>query len=155
MFEHVFDSVNASGTRMTERKPPKVSWGSWVEHQIREAEKKGSFDNLPGKGKPIPGLAEPHDHMRWVAEKLRRENLSAAAILPPALALAKEVEDLPALLAAQKTERAVRTVLEDLNRRILQAHRRPQEGPPMRVMTRDVEALVTEWYEKRKKPKDS
>jgi hypothetical protein len=33
---------------MTERKPPGVSFESWVEKQIREAADRGEFDNLPG-----------------------------------------------------------------------------------------------------------
>ncbi|MGX7679034.1 DnaJ family domain-containing protein [Jatrophihabitans sp. DSM 45814] len=132
---------------MTKRKPPNVSWGDWVEHQIRDAQNRGGFDDLPGKGKPLPSLKEPHDDMAWIAAKLRRENLSIAAILPPSLALAKEVEDLPERLAKEKSEAAVRAVVLDLNERILQAHRRPQEGPPMRVMTRDVERVVQDWRE--------
>ncbi|MDQ6671885.1 MAG: DUF1992 domain-containing protein, partial [Chloroflexota bacterium] len=29
-------------------------WESAVEQQIREAQERGDFDNLPGKGKPLP-----------------------------------------------------------------------------------------------------
>ena len=134
---------------MTERKPPRVSWSGWIEQQIRGAERRGSFENLPGAGKPIPGLREPHDDMAWIAAKLRRENLPIAAILPPSLALAKEVEDLPERLAAEKSEAAVRRVVEDLNDRILKAHRRPQEGPPLRVMAQDVDKRVAAWREAR------
>jgi hypothetical protein len=39
--------------------------------------------------------------------------------------------------------------LEDLNDRIVKAHRRPQEGPPLRVMAQDVEKRVTAWREAR------
>jgi hypothetical protein len=134
---------------MTERKPPNVSVGNWVERQIRDAQQRGSFDNLPGAGKPIPGLNEPQHELSWVAAKLRLENVPIAAILPPSLALAKEVEDFPDRLAQEKSEMVVRRLIEDLNQRILQAHRRPQEGPPLRVMTRDVEKLVEAWRERR------
>ena len=85
--------------------------------------------------------------MTCLAAKLRRENLPIAAILPPALALAKEVEDLPVRLAKEKSERTVRALVEDLNERILQAHRRPQVGPPMRVMTQDIDRVVAAWRE--------
>ncbi|WP_037834016.1 DnaJ family domain-containing protein, partial [Streptomyces sp. NRRL S-481] len=37
---------------MTERKPPGVDFGSWVDKQIRDAETRGEFDRLPGAGKP-------------------------------------------------------------------------------------------------------
>ena len=32
---------------MTERKPPGVSWESWFEEQIRQAQEEGAFENLP------------------------------------------------------------------------------------------------------------
>jgi hypothetical protein len=35
---------------VSERKPPGVSWESWVDKQIREAQDKGEFDDLPGHG---------------------------------------------------------------------------------------------------------
>jgi len=43
---------------MTERKPPGVSWESWFEEQIRQAQEGGAFENLPGAGKPLPDLEE-------------------------------------------------------------------------------------------------
>jgi len=39
-------------TDVTERKPPGVSWESWLEEQIRRAREDGAFDNLVGAGKP-------------------------------------------------------------------------------------------------------
>lgn len=137
---------------MTDRKPSNVSIGGWVEGQILRAQRRGEFDNLPGQGEPLRGLNEPHDDMTWIAAKLRRENLSVTAVLPPSLALAKEVEDLPGLLARERSEKNVRAIVTDLNDRILAAHRRPQEGPPMRVMTRDVEKVVAAWREGRGLP---
>ncbi|MFL6219846.1 MAG: DUF1992 domain-containing protein, partial [Actinomycetes bacterium] len=80
---------------MTDRKPPGVGFGTWVERRIREAAERGEFDNLPGAGKPIADLDKPHDELWWVKDKLRRENLS---YLPPTIALRKEAED--ALAAA-------------------------------------------------------
>jgi Domain of unknown function (DUF1992) len=130
---------------MTARKPPRVSVTTWVERQIRDAQNRGVFDDLPGKGKPIPGLDRPWDSLTWVAALLHREDLPLNAVLPAALALAKEVEDLPARLAVQRSEAAVREIVEDLNQRIRQAHRRPQVGPPLTVMPRDVEKTVAAW----------
>ena len=130
---------------MTKRKPPNVSFPDWIERQIKTAEAEGAFDNLPGAGKPIPGLNRPRDEMSWVADYLRRENVDAAALLPPALALAKEVEDLPLRLSRAHSERQVREIVDDLNQRILRAHRMPQLGPPVRVRTVDVDAAISEW----------
>ena len=53
---------------MTERKSPGASWESWVEQKIRAGMEDGAFENLPGKGKPIPGLTEAHDDDWWIVE---------------------------------------------------------------------------------------
>ena len=80
---------------MTDRKPPGIDFGTWVEHKIREAAERGAFDNLPGAGKPIPDLDTPHDEQWWIKRKLRDEGL---AHLPRTIALRKEAEQ--ALAAA-------------------------------------------------------
>jgi DnaJ-like protein len=128
---------------VTERKPPQLSVPAWVERQIRAAEQSGAFDDLPGKGRPIPDLGRKHDDMAWVADYLRRENVDAAELLPPALALAKEVEQLPERLAREASEARVRRHIETLNARIHSAYARPHlSGPPMRVRPVDLEAAV-------------
>ncbi|RKS77463.1 uncharacterized protein DUF1992 [Motilibacter peucedani] len=130
---------------MTGRKPPGVPVETWVERQIREAQERGSFDGLPGTGKPIEGLGQPRHELAWVAEKVHREQLPVGGILPPSLALAKEVEDLPERLARERSERKVRELVEDLDVRIRAAVRGPQVGPPLRVGVQDVEAHVARW----------
>ena len=74
---------------MTERKPPGVSWESWFEEQIRQAQEEGAFENLPGAGKPLPDLEESYDPDWWVKKLIRREKVS---VLPPALELLRQVE---------------------------------------------------------------
>ena len=128
-----------------ERKPPTMSFPDWVEHQVRSAQAAGAFDNLPGMGKPIPGVDRPQDEMAWVANYLRRENVDIASVLPPALALAKEVEDLPERLAKERSQARVRGVIADLNERIDRAHQQPQLVPPMRVRMVNVDQAVAEW----------
>jgi hypothetical protein len=134
---------------MTERKPPGVSFETWVERQIREATERGEFDNLPGAGKPIADLDKPHDELWWVKEKLRRENLS---YLPPTIALRKEAED--ALLAASQaaSEAQVRRIVADINRKILEGSRKAASGPPLNLMPFDVERVVRTWRERRAPP---
>jgi hypothetical protein len=134
---------------MTERKPPGVSFETWVERQIREATERGEFDNLPGAGKPIADLDKPHDELWWVKEKLRRENLS---YLPPTIALRKEAED--ALLAASQaaSEAQVRRIVADINRKILDGNRKAASGPPLNLMPFDVERVVRTWRERRAPP---
>jgi DnaJ family protein C protein 28 len=42
-------------------KPEKTtSWESWIDQQIREAQERGAFDNLPGKGKPLDLTPNPY-----------------------------------------------------------------------------------------------
>jgi hypothetical protein len=134
---------------MTERKPPGVSFETWVERQIREATERGEFDNLPGAGKPIADLDKPHDELWWVKEKLRRENLS---YLPPTIALRKEAED--ALLAASQaaSEAQVRRIVADINRKILEGNRKAASGPPLNLMPFDVERVVRTWRDRRAPP---
>ncbi|MDT4946746.1 MAG: hypothetical protein QOH14_3479 [Pseudonocardiales bacterium] len=130
---------------MTQRKPSSSSFPDWVEHQIRTAQADGAFDNLPGAGKPIPGIDEPQHELSWVASYLRREDADVAGLLPPALALAKEVEALPERLVRERSESCVRGIVEDLNERIRAAQRAPQVGPPMRVTTVSLDDAVAQW----------
>jgi hypothetical protein len=130
---------------VTERKPPGLSTGSWIDTQIRRAQEAGEFDDLPGMGKPIPGLHAPETDLDYLAKIARRENLDVTAFLPPALALAKEVEQLPDVLRAEYVESRVRERIADLNTRIEKAIRAPQQGPPMRTRPVDVEATVEAW----------
>ena len=131
---------------MTERKPPGVSFETWVDRQIREATEQGAFDDLPGAGKPIPGLNEPYDEMWWVREKMRREQLS---FLPPSLALRKRAEDALAAAARGESEADVRRIVADINREIEDALRKPLSGPPLNLLPYDVERIVRDWRGRR------
>jgi hypothetical protein len=130
-----------------------MSFPDWVEQQIRAAEDDGAFDHLPGKGKPIPRIGAPRDDMAWIANKLRAENVDIGDVLPPALALAREVELLPDRLQRITSEARVREIVTDLNDRIRRAHLAPQVGPPMRVGRVDVDEAVAQWRASRPVPK--
>jgi hypothetical protein len=130
---------------MTERKPPGVGFETWVERQIREATKRGEFDNLPGAGKPIAGLDEPHDELWWVKRKLRRENFS---YLPPTMALRKEAEDALEAASRAASEVEVRRIVADINTRIVEGNRKAASGPPLNLMPFDVERVVTAWRDR-------
>jgi hypothetical protein len=127
---------------VTQRKPPGATWESWVDHQIRAGLERGEFDNLPGKGKPLPGIDEHHDEDWWLKAKLRSERLS---YLPPTLAIRKEVEEAREVIAAASNETVVRRILVDINERIRDINRRGAEGPPSMVMPLDEEAVVAAW----------
>lgn len=127
---------------MTERKPAWMTYESWVDKQIREAGDRGEFDNLPGAGKPIPGIDEPADELWWVRAYLKREQLS---YLPPSLLLRKEHEDVLAAIPKAPSEHAVRTALGRLNEKITAAIRIPLPGPPLNLHPVDVEEQVRRW----------
>jgi hypothetical protein len=114
----------------------------WVDLQVRQAIDRGDFDNLPGAGKPLR-LTDQHDPDWWLKGLIEREQITA--VLPPALALRKEDAELEAQLDRETTEVVVRRVLEDFNRRVIDARRQLQGGPPVVTPTRDVDAEVEAW----------
>jgi hypothetical protein len=128
-------------------RPDQPRFENWVERQIREATERGEFDNLPGQGQPIPGLTGRDDEDWWVKGFLEREKLPMP--LPTSLALRKEVADLQETLADVRDERVVRAIITDLNRRIVDSHRRRVDGPPVVIKPVDVEQAVTEWRARR------
>ncbi|WP_436775055.1 DUF1992 domain-containing protein [Yinghuangia sp. YIM S09857] len=130
---------------MTERKPPDVSFDSWVDRQIHEARERGDFDNLPGAGRPLAAADAPYDETWWLKEKLRGEGI---AVLPPALRLRKEAEDaLPAALRA-RSEREARTIIGEVNDKIVKHLRMPPPGPILNVKPFDVEEVAAAWRER-------
>jgi hypothetical protein len=124
-----------------------VPYESWVERQIREATERGEFDNLPGAGRPIPGLNGRDDEDWWVKGFLEREKIPMP--LPTSLALRKEVAELPQTLAEVRDEAEVRRLVADLNERIRDSHRRKVDGPALVLRPVDVEATVAEWRRNR------
>ncbi|HWH99250.1 MAG TPA: DUF1992 domain-containing protein [Propionibacteriaceae bacterium] len=124
-----------------------MRYESWVERQVREAIERGEFDNVPGAGRPLPGINGREDENWWVKGLLEREQLPMP--LPTSLALRREVADLTQTLADVSDERTVRAIIEDLNRRIRDSHRRRVDGPPIVVKPVDVEQTVTDWQRSR------
>jgi hypothetical protein len=127
---------------MTERKPPGITWESWIDRQIRRARERGAFDDLPGTGRPIPDLDKPFDQQWWVKDKLRREDLS---YMSPSVALRKEAHDaLDAALDAD-SEAEVRKIVADINERIREANSKGIRGPSLMLVPYDVERVVRDW----------
>src|SRR5580765_8688179 len=93
------------GGDMSERKPPGVSTGSWIEAQISAAMQEGAFDNLPGAGKPLPNSGQGYDPDRWVKQLIEREG---AYMTPPSLELRRKVERELAAIDALDDEGTVR-----------------------------------------------
>jgi hypothetical protein len=120
--------------------------GLWVELQVRRAMERGDFDNLPGAGKPLK-LPDTHDPDWWVKRLIEREKLSGVA--PPAIGLRREDAELDETLDREATETGVRRIVDDFNRRVVEARRQLQGGPPVVTKTRDPDDEVERWRARR------
>lgn len=133
---------------MTERKPAGMPYESWVDKQIREAEERGAFADLPGKGKPLPGHGKRYDEDWWLRGYLERENVPVDVMLPEPLRLRREVHRLAETVRPLRTEEQVRDVVRELNLRIV-AHLRAGGGPRVPVAPVDADAVVARWRDDR------
>lgn len=122
-----------------------MQYESWIDRQIREAQERGAFDNLPGAGRPLH-LDDDDDW--WIKAKIKRENLEPA--LPGPLLLRREVERVQQTLADVTTEPAARQILEDLNDRVREHYARPSSGPVIVVRLVDVTAELDAWRRQRR-----
>ena len=118
----------------------------WVDLQVQKAIERGAFDNRPGQGKPLPPLDDDPDW--WLKKLIERERITG--VLPEALQLRKDDAELDGLLDRQGSEAVVRELLEGFNKRVINARRQLQGGPPVVTPLRDVEAEVTAWRERRR-----
>ena len=87
-----------------------------VEERIREAQRKGEFDNLEGSGKPLDLAAD-----QTVAEELRLayKILKNADCLPPEVELKKEIRQTEELLAGMGETAEKYRMMKKLNYLIL------------------------------------
>ncbi|MGO4255173.1 J-domain-containing protein [Marmoricola sp. RAF53] len=118
----------------------------WVDLQIERAMARGEFDDLPGAGKPLPDLGSS-DPDWWVKKLLEREQITG--VLPEALQLRKDDAALDAALDRLAREQDVRDELESFNRRVVNARRQLQGGPPVITPLRDVDAELAAWRSRR------
>ena len=119
----------------------------YVEISLQQAMRRGDFDDLPGAGKPLP-LRDAHDPDWWIRRKIERESLTGLG--PPALTLRAESAAMHERLDAMGSEAAVREHLDDFNRRVIEARRQLQGGPPVVTPVRDVDAEVEGWERRRR-----
>jgi hypothetical protein len=132
---------------MTERKPPQMSYHSWIDQQIADAERRGLFDGLPGAGKPLnikPGAADGDYGQAWLRDYAQREGVAAEEMLPTPLRLRREIERLAESAGEFRSEAEVREAAADLNRRIVEWRRIPV-GPPIHVRLVNADDLVDRW----------
>ncbi|WP_431800579.1 DUF1992 domain-containing protein [Halobacillus andaensis] len=72
-----------------------MDFGHLIEEKIKQSIKQGDFDNLPGKGKPLP-----KDELSYVPDELRNSYriLKNANMLPEEMQLKKEIIQLEELI---------------------------------------------------------
>lgn len=133
-------------------KAPGVSFESFVDKQIRDAEARGDFKALPGVGRPLRDDDTSYDELWWIKRKMAREGMS---VLPPTLALRKEAEDALATAAEAPSERVVRKIITEINTKIREMMFKPPPGPPLGLKPYDVEEVVREWAARRAGEQDA
>jgi hypothetical protein len=116
--------------------------GDWVEMQIRRAGEDGAFENLPGRGEPLPHFGEVEDPLWWAKQLVRREGVS---VLPPTLEIRRKVECFLAELASLPREQDVRERATALDAEIRHLNARITAGPASMQGPLDVEAIVERW----------
>lgn len=126
--------------------PTAADRAAFVETAIQQAIRRGEFDDLPGAGKPLQ-LAPTHDPDWWIRRKIQAEQLRGLG--PPALTLRVEAAEMHDRLDELTREVDVREHLDDFNRRVIEARRQLLGGPPVVTSTREVEADVAAWRERR------
>ncbi|MCJ1707815.1 DUF1992 domain-containing protein [Microbacterium sp. VKM Ac-2923] len=136
----------ARGTTAAER-------AAFVENAIQQAIRRGEFDDLPGAGKPLPDLGGAHDPDWWIRRKIETEKLTGLG--PPALTLRVEHAEMAERLDAIAREIDVRDAIRDFNRRVIDARRQLQGGPPVVTPTVDEEAEVAAWAGRRREREEA
>ena len=123
-----------------------MSFSSWIDQQIADAEKRGVFDNLPGAGKPlnIKPTGDGDYGQAWIRDYARREGVPAEEFLPTPLKLRKEIERLAETVEQMRSDEEVRSVVADLNRRIVEWRRIPV-GPSIFVRLVNSDELAARW----------
>ena len=97
-----------------------------VEQRIKEAMEKGEFDDLPGKGKPLPLEDDSH-----VPEDLRLayKVLKNADCLPPELLEKKEILQMEDMLAKIPDEKERYKLIKKINFKIIKLNEMGRKSP--------------------------
>ena len=136
---------------MTERKPPGMRTEEWVQAQLQQASNAGEFDDLALAGKPLSNLSTQHDPDWWVKDFIRREQIETDALLPPAMLLRKEKQQIHDKVRGMRRESEVREYLADLNQRIRVAIR-DTTGPVVPVGPVNEDVIIAQWRMERPAP---
>ena len=97
-----------------------------IEEKIKEAQERGEFDNLPGKGKPL----DLEDESR-IPEELRLSHkiLKNANCLPPELELRREIRQMTDLLSGIPDEEEKYRQIKRINLKITRLNMMGHSSP--------------------------
>jgi hypothetical protein len=100
-----------------------------AEERIKEAQRAGAFDNLPGKGKPL----ELED-LSWVPEDLRISYLvlKNAHVLPPEAQLLKDIHTIEDLLKHVEDEGERRALAKSIQFKLIRLDMLKRRSMPLR-----------------------
>ena len=121
-----------------------------VEERIKNAQKKGDFKNLPGKGKPLV-----LDEDSCVTEDLRLayKILKNADFVPPEIEIKNEIKKTEDLLAGMKDEKEKYRTLKKLNFLIMKLNSMRSSSVNFDVPQQYVEKVVGRMESKSSKGK--
>ena len=97
-----------------------------IERRIQEAQSRGEFDNLPGRGKPLELEDDSH-----VPEELRLayKILKNAGCLPPELQLKNEIRQMEDMLNSIPDEKEKYRQIKRINYKIVQLNMMRPKSP--------------------------
>lgn len=97
-----------------------------VEKRIKEAQKNGAFDDLPGRGSPLK-----YEEDRHVPEDLRLayKILKNADCLPPEIGEKKEIRQMEDLLATIPDEKEKYKLIKKINYKIIKLNMMGRKSP--------------------------
>jgi DnaJ family protein C protein 28 len=77
-------------------------WQSWIEEQILDAQERGEFDDLPGKGRPLELVSNPYAQGQELAFKILKDSGHAPDWLEQDKAIRGRLERARAVLARRR-----------------------------------------------------
>ena len=100
-----------------------------AEERIKEAQRAGAFDNLPGKGKPLN-----LEDLSWVPEDLRIGYLvlKNAHVLPPEAQLLKDIHTIEDLLKHVEDEGERRALAKSIQFKLIRLDMLKRRSMPLR-----------------------
>ena len=111
-----------------------------VEERIQAAQRQGKFDNLPGKGLPLP-----EENVLGINNELRLayKMLKNADCLPPELELKKEIKTTQALLCHMTDTHEKYKTIKKLNFLIMKLNLSRNQSPDLEVPQHYYEPLIS------------